>query len=161
MRTSATLVLLPGTNPILGATQTIILPEVHTDLKLDDLVTLESQKGEFIGLAVVKSVEIDVFALLQNNHFALSAHPEMTNWETAFAVLPNLVEEFSQCDHVTVVTIETKVLAEPGLVVNQVQALQLTGVAPEDTPRPDLEADYAALDAFHAELTGAADAGAY
>jgi hypothetical protein len=111
------LTLLSGTRVAVGERQSYVLPEVH-DLAIGDVVTLENEQREFIGVGEVVNVTVETFALLQQAHFRGNAHPDMGAWHTAFETLQKQVPGFSQNDKVTVVVVKVAAASDVGLTVN-------------------------------------------
>jgi hypothetical protein len=138
------LTLLSGTQLILGETQKLILPEDHgnSGLYAGDEVVMENELREVLGTAVIRSVQVMPYALLQQYHFNGTAHNGLTSWHDAADTLRRLVPGFSITDRTTVLEIETVTLLEPSLTINEAR----TAAAEPEEEGTDLIAE---LEAEH------------
>lgn len=142
------LTLLSGTQVKFDEQQTVLLPEVHDDIKKGDVVQLENEKREFLGFAEVEEVLIENFSLLQNVHLRNNAHPDLGSWPNAYVTLLTLVQGFSQNDQVTVVMLKATTVAQPGLTIQVSQgshAVTVSAIDEEADITPSEEEIYAAL----------------
>jgi hypothetical protein len=114
------LTLLPGTQLLLGETQTLFLPEDYGNdgLYVGDEAVLQNEQKEVLGTALVRSLVVQVFAHLQTRDFAGTAHSGLTAWHTAAETLRDLVPGFSITDRVSIIGVEVLTLLQPGFTVS-------------------------------------------
>lgn len=104
------LTLLSGTTLVPDTTQTLILPDDHTDVKVGDYVMLNDELGKTVGTGIVERLEVRPFSLLQQYHFDGTAHSALTSWGVAADALKELVPGFRITDPTTVVWVRVEAL---------------------------------------------------